>query len=67
MAVRNIANAWWEFNVDDFASGKGDLPQTVPDIVQAGQWTYSPSGLPISILTGKLAADRVMKEIKKAH
>jgi phytoene dehydrogenase-like protein len=39
----------------------------IPDIVQAGQWTYSPSGLPISILTGKLAADRVMKEIKKAH
>lgn len=37
----------------------------VPGIVQAGQWTYSPSGLPISILTGKLAADRVLKELKK--
>ena len=36
----------------------------VPGIVQAGQWTYSPSGLPISILTGKLAADRVIKELK---
>ena len=31
------------------------------DISQAGQWTYSPSGLPIAILTGKLAADRMMK------
>ncbi len=38
----------------------------VPGVYQAGQWTYSPSGLPISILTGKLAADRVIKELKKA-
>jgi phytoene dehydrogenase-like protein len=36
----------------------------LPRIYQAGQWTYSPSGLPISILTGKLAADRVIKELK---
>jgi len=35
-----------------------------PDIFQAGQWTYSPSGLPIAILTGKLAADRVSKELR---
>ncbi|HKJ28122.1 MAG TPA: hypothetical protein VJ965_10815, partial [Anaerolineales bacterium] len=34
------------------------------DISKAGQWTYSPSGLPISILTGKLAADRVIKALK---
>jgi len=38
----------------------------VPGVFQAGQWTYSPSGLPTSILTGKLAADRVIKELKKA-
>lgn len=31
------------------------------DIYQAGQWTFSPAGLPISILTGKLAADKVQK------
>ncbi len=30
-------------------------------IFQAGQWTYSPAGLPISILTGKLAADKALK------
>ena len=35
----------------------------IPDTYQAGQWTYSPSGLPISILTGKLAADRVIKDL----
>ena len=35
------------------------------DISQAGQWTYSPSGLPIAILTGKLAAKRVISQLKK--
>jgi phytoene dehydrogenase-like protein len=38
----------------------------IPGILQAGQWTYSPAGLPISILTGKLAADQVIKELKKS-
>jgi len=33
----------------------------LPSIFQAGQWVYSPSGLPISILTGKLASDKVLK------
>ncbi len=34
------------------------------DISQAGQWTYSPAGLPISILTGKMAANRARKNLK---
>ena len=37
----------------------------IPGVFQAGQWTYSPAGLPISIITGKLAADRVIKVIGK--
>jgi len=37
----------------------------VPDTYQAGQWTYSPSGLPISLLTGKLAADRVLNDLRR--
>lgn len=36
----------------------------IPNILQAGQWTFSPSGLPISILTGKLAADEATKRLK---
>ncbi len=36
----------------------------IKGIFQAGQWTYSPAGLPISILTGKLAADRALKALK---
>lgn len=31
------------------------------DVYQAGQWVYSPSGLPIAILTGKLAANRAAR------
>jgi phytoene dehydrogenase-like protein len=36
-------------------------------IKQAGQWTFNPAGLPVSILTGKLAADAVMKDLKKKY
>jgi phytoene dehydrogenase-like protein len=36
----------------------------VPGVLQAGQWTFSPSGLPISVLTGKIAADRAIQELK---
>ncbi len=35
---------------------------TIPDIYKAGQWSYSPSGFPISIMTGKLAADTILKK-----
>lgn len=36
----------------------------IKNVYQAGAWSYSPSGLPISILTGKLAADKVIKMSK---
>jgi phytoene dehydrogenase-like protein len=39
----------------------------IPDVVQAGQWTYSPSGLPVSLITGKLAADAIEKKLRKAN
>lgn len=34
----------------------------IPSVYQAGQWTYSPAGVPMSILTGKLAARRILKQ-----
>lgn len=34
----------------------------IPNIYQAGQWVYSPAGVPMSILTGRLAADKIMKK-----
>ena len=36
----------------------------ISGVYQAGQWTYSPAGLPISLLTGKIAADKVIKDLK---
>lgn len=36
----------------------------IPGVIQAGQWTYSPSGFPISLITGKIAADQVMKDLR---
>ena len=59
----------WAFT-NDVIPAVNSLPRVassvltpIPDTYQAGQWTYSPSGLPISILTGKLAADRVLKDL----
>lgn len=36
----------------------------VPYVYKAGQWAYSPAGVPMSILTGKLAADKILKKRK---
>lgn len=36
----------------------------IKDVFQCGQWSFSPSGMPVSILTGKLAADAVSKALK---
>ncbi|MDY0290322.1 MAG: NAD(P)/FAD-dependent oxidoreductase [Sphaerochaeta sp.] len=39
----------------------------VGNIFQAGQWTFSPSGLPISVLTGKLAADKAIEAMVRKN
>ena len=59
----------WAFTNDDIPA-ESRMPRIarsvltpMPGIYQAGQWTYIPSGLPVSILTGKLAADRVVKDL----
>ena len=36
----------------------------IPSIYQAGQWAYSPAGVPMSILTGKIAADKILKKMR---
>ena len=37
----------------------------VPNILQCGMWTFSPAGLPVSIITGKLAADAACAALKR--
>jgi all-trans-retinol 13,14-reductase len=34
----------------------------IPGVLQAGQWAYSPGGVPMAFLTGKLAANRALRE-----
>ena len=34
----------------------------IPNIYQAGQWAFSPAGVPMCILTGKLAVDKILKK-----
>jgi phytoene dehydrogenase-like protein len=61
----------WAFT-NSFMPAVNSLPKiassvktVIPNVSHAGQWSYSPAGLPISILTGKLAADRAKKQLKK--
>ena len=37
----------------------------IPSIKQAGQWTFNPAGVPVAIMTGKLAADAVLKDLPR--
>lgn len=35
----------------------------IPGVLQAGQWAYAPGGVPMAFLTGKLAANRALKDL----
>jgi phytoene dehydrogenase-like protein len=37
----------------------------IPNIYQAGQWAYSPAGVPIAMLTGWYATQSIIKQSKK--
>lgn len=50
--------------VSSFTKVKTSIKTPIPNVYQAGQWTYSPSGFPISVMTGKFASDEVKKELK---
>ena len=55
----------WEFNqdmpvVNEIQIADRSVYTPLPSIYQAGQWAYSPAGVPMSILTGKLAANKVI-------
>jgi all-trans-retinol 13,14-reductase len=38
----------------------------IPGVLQAGQWAYSPGGVPMAFLTGKLAAERAVKGLGRS-
>ncbi|HAA85500.1 MAG TPA: NAD(P)/FAD-dependent oxidoreductase [Kosmotogaceae bacterium] len=47
--------------------GSSSVNTPIPNVLQAGKWAYSPSGVPMCILTGKLAANRALKHKKPSH
>lgn len=56
----------WEFQKDMPVINKIQIADRsvftpLPSIYQAGQWAYSPAGVPMSILTGKIAANKILK------
>ena len=51
-------------SVSGFKKIKKAIETPLKDVYQAGQWTFSPSGLPISVLTGKLAATKMEKQLQ---
>lgn len=60
----------WSFEepspaVNRMTKAAGAVTTPIPGVFQAGQWTYSPAGVPMSILTGKLAADRIGKSLRR--
>jgi len=61
---------WAHYNhpmpaVHEFGSIAKSTETGIPDMHQCGMWTFSPAGLPVSIITGKLAADQAVKHLKK--
>ncbi|MBN1523975.1 MAG: NAD(P)/FAD-dependent oxidoreductase [Spirochaetales bacterium] len=54
--------------VPDSLAGILSTPNTaIPRIYKAGQWSYSPSGVPIAILTGRIAAAAMIKSLSKSE
>jgi phytoene dehydrogenase-like protein len=49
------------------ASITNSVNTPLTNVSQAGQWTYSPAGFPVSLITGKLAADKINKLLRKSN
>lgn len=61
----------WGFYGDSMPSESGfkniskAIHTPIPNIYQAGQWSYSPAGIPVCMITGKVAADLIHKNLIK--
>lgn len=51
--------------VNRFGAIQKAIETDLPDVLQCGMWTFSPGGLPVSIITGKLAADEAAHRLRK--
>jgi all-trans-retinol 13,14-reductase len=50
--------------VNNLKSIPDSVKTPIPKVLQAGQWAYSPAGIPTAILTGWYAAQHIMKNKK---
>ncbi len=62
----------WSFETEVPVVNKlKDIPKSVltpiPGILQAGQWAYSPAGVPIAMITGWYATQKIIKESKRSR
>ena len=69
-ALHGAITGWAHTNhpmpaVHEFGSIQKATETGIPDVLQCGMWTFSPAGLPVSIITGKLAADQTIKRLRK--
>ena len=60
----------WSFETEIPVANKlKDIPKSVltpiPGVLQAGQWSYAPSGVPIAMLTGWYASKEIIKRSKR--
>lgn len=60
----------WSFEqVPPVVHTLSDIPKSVetpiPNVLQAGQWAYVPAGVPIAMLTGWYAAQKILKMKRK--
>ena len=51
--------------VHRFGAIQHSVETPIPNVLQCGMWTFSPAGLPVSIITGKLAADAAISALKR--
>ena len=48
-------------------AGITSAPRTaIPGVYKAGQWSYSPSGVPVAILTGRIAAGAILRTARSS-
>jgi phytoene dehydrogenase-like protein len=60
----------WSFETESPVVNKlKDIPKSVftpvPNVYQVGQWAYSPAGVPIAMLTGWYAVQKILKQSKR--
>ncbi len=51
--------------VNNLRKMPSSIKTPIPNVLQTGQWAYSPAGIPTSILTGWLAAQKIVKTKKQ--